>query len=78
MCKPFPRAIKQRDSAYLTNIVPPGQDLSISHQILHHLLVVALHCLHNDKSVLLLLLWLLLLLLFKIIMGQSNRYYLYQ
>ena len=67
MCKPFFKATKHRDFAYLTNIVPPGQDLSISDQILHHLLVVALHCLQNDKSVLLLLLFLLLLL--KIIMG---------
>ena len=58
MCKPFLKAIKHRDSAYLTNIVPPGQDLSISHQILHHLLVVPLHCLQNDKCFLLLLLWL--------------------
>ena len=77
MCKPCLKSpIKHRDSTYLTNIVPPGQDLSISDQILHHLLVVALHCLQNDKCVLLLLLW--LLLLFKIIMGQSNWYYLYQ
>ena len=75
MCKPLPRAIKHRDSAYLTNIVPPGQDLSISHQILHHFLVVPLHGLQNDKCVLLLLLW---FLLFKITMGQSNWYYLYQ
>ena len=57
MCKPCLKSpIKHRDSTYLTNIVPPGQDLPISHQILHHLLVVALHCLQNDKSVLLLLL----------------------
>ena len=75
MCKPFLKAIKHRDSAYLTNIVPPGQDLSISHQILHHFLVVPLHGLQNDKCVLLLLLW---FLLFKITMGQSNWYYLYQ